>query len=83
MLFKGKTHAVEAVAHELGALLIHLSPAKLKGLYPGKTGALKLVHMVMLLARDPIYQPVVIYIDECEQFFAGGGKKGRLVDHLR
>jgi len=27
----GKTHAVEAVANELNGLLIHLSPAKLKG----------------------------------------------------
>jgi len=70
----GKTHAVEAVAHELGALLIHLSPSKLKGLFSGKQGPTKLVHMVMTVARDPTMQPVVIYIDECEQFFTGGKK---------
>ncbi|RYH15223.1 AAA family ATPase, partial [archaeon] len=70
----GKTHAVEAVAHELGALLIHLTPAKLRGQFGGKSGPTKLVHMVMTVARDPAMQPVVIYIDECEQFFTGGKK---------
>mmetsp|Transcript_1053 Transcript_1053/g.1385 ORF Transcript_1053/g.1385 Transcript_1053/m.1385 type:complete len:443 (+) Transcript_1053:1468-2796(+) len=70
----GKTHAVEAVANELGALLLHLTPAKLKGLFGGKSGPTKLVHMVMTVARDPAMQPVVIYIDECEQFFTGGKK---------
>mmetsp|Transcript_110696 Transcript_110696/g.216996 ORF Transcript_110696/g.216996 Transcript_110696/m.216996 type:complete len:379 (+) Transcript_110696:276-1412(+) len=70
----GKTHAVEAVAHELGGLLIHLNPAKLKGQFGGKTGPTKLVHMVMTVAREPAMQPVVIYIDECEQFFTGGKK---------
>lgn len=70
----GKTHAVEAVANELGALLIHLTPAKLRGQFSGKTGPTKLVHMVMTVARDPAMQPVVIYIDECEQFFTGGKK---------
>ena len=70
----GKTHAVEAVAHELGALLIHLNPAKLRGQFGGKSGPTKLVHMVMTVARDPAMQPVVIYIDECEQFFTGGKK---------
>lgn len=70
----GKTHAVEAVANELGALLIHLTPAKLKGQFTGKSGPTKLVHMVMTVARDPAMQPVVIYIDECEQFFTGGKK---------
>jgi len=27
----GKAHAVESIANELNALLIHISPAKLKG----------------------------------------------------
>lgn len=70
----GKTHAVEAVAHELGGLLIHLNPAKLRGQFGGKSGPTKLVHMVMTVARDPAFQPVVVYIDECEQFFTGGKK---------
>lgn len=70
----GKTHAVEAVTTELGGLLIHLTPAKLRGQFPGKSGPTKLVHLVMTVARDPSKQPVVIYIDECEQFFTGGKK---------
>jgi IQ and AAA domain-containing protein len=70
----GKTLMVEAVANELGALLIHLTPAKLRGEFGGKTGPTKLVHMVMTVARDPTMQPCVIYIDECEQFFTGGKK---------
>lgn len=70
----GKTHTVEAIAHELDALLIYLNPTKLKGQFSGKSGPTKLVHMVMTVARDPAMQPVVIYIDECEQFFTGGKK---------
>ena len=70
----GKTLAVEAAAHELGALLIHLSPEKLRGQFPGKNGPTKLVHMAFTIARDPTMQPVIIYIDECEQFFTGGKK---------
>lgn len=70
----GKTHAVEAIASELGALLIHLSPDKLRGQFGGKNGPTKLVHMCFWVARDPTMQPCVIYIDECEQFFTGGKK---------
>jgi IQ and AAA domain-containing protein len=71
----GKTLMVEAVAHELGGLVIHLTPEKLRGLFPGKSGPTKLVHLVMTVARDPSFQPVVVYMDGCEQFFAGGGGK--------
>lgn len=73
----GKTLMVEAVAHELGGLLIHLTPDKLRGLFPGKSGPTKLVHLVMTVARDPSMQPVVVYMDQCEQFFMGGGKKAK------
>ena len=71
----GKTHAVESIAHELGGLLIHLTPEKLRGQFGGKTGPTKLVHLVMSVARDPTMQPVVVYIDECESFFTGGKEK--------
>lgn len=70
----GKTLAVEIIAYELGALLIHLTPDKLKGLFSGKSGPTKLVHMVMTVACDNAMQPVVVYIDECEKFFTGGKK---------
>jgi hypothetical protein len=72
----GKTLAVEIVANELGALLIHVTPEKLKGLFPGKSGPAILVHMIMMVARDPVMQPVVIYLDECEKYFTTG-KKGK------
>jgi len=70
----GKSHAVDAVANELGALLIHLTPEKLQGKFQGKTGPTKLVHMVFTVARDPTMQPCIIYIDESERFFTGGKK---------
>lgn len=56
----GKTHAVEAVANELGAMLIHIDPEKinkLRNVFPGKQGATKLVHMIFMVARHPVYQP--------------------------
>jgi len=30
--------------------------------------------MIMTVARDPTMQPVVIYVDECEQFFSSSKK---------
>lgn len=47
--------------------MINLSPRRLKGLFPGKTGPTKLLHMVFKVAKDPSMAPVVIYIDECDQ----------------
>ena len=70
----GKTLAVEIIANELGGLLIHITPEKVKGLFPGKSGPTILVHMIMTVARDPTMQPVIVYIDECEKFFTGGKK---------
>ena len=73
----GKTLSVEAVATELGAMLFHLSPEKLnklKTIYPGKSGATKLVHMVFMVARHPVMQPAVIYLDDCEEFFTKKSK---------
>lgn len=42
----GKTMMVEAIASELGALLINISPTKLLGLFPGKQGPTKLAHLI-------------------------------------
>ena len=52
---------------QLGALVINLSPSRLKGLFPGKTGPTKAMHMAFEVARDVSMAPVVIYIDECDQ----------------
>ncbi len=54
-------------AAQLGALVINLSPSRLKGLFPGKTGPTKALHMAFEVARDVSMAPVVIYIDECDQ----------------
>merc|ERR1719174_3575873 len=36
--------------------------------------------MVYCVAKDIKNAPVVIYMDQCDQFFAGGGKKSKGVD---
>jgi SpoVK/Ycf46/Vps4 family AAA+-type ATPase len=70
-----------AVASELGALLLNISPGKLKGHFLGKNGATKMMHCIYSVAKDAAFAPVVVYFDECEQFFAGGGgKKNKTAD---
>jgi hypothetical protein len=71
----GKTMLVSALANETGALVLNLSPSNLVGKFAGKTGPTKLVHMAFVLAKAATLQPLIIYIDECEQVFAGGGGK--------
>jgi IQ and AAA domain-containing protein len=83
----GKTMMVEAIAHELGALLVNISPSKLVGQFPGKTGPTKLLHLIYKVASEnpEIHgakgnpqAPVVIYMDECEKYFEAGGKKAKV-----
>merc|ERR1719263_1317219 len=76
----GKTMMVEAIANELGALFLNISPARVKGTFPGKNGMTKLVHMLYCVSRDVKNAPVVIYMDQCDQFFVGGGKKAKNAD---
>jgi SpoVK/Ycf46/Vps4 family AAA+-type ATPase len=71
----GKTMLVSAIAKETGALLLNLSPSNLVGKFSGKNGPTKLIHMAFLLGKASQYQPILIYIDECEQIFQGGSKK--------
>ncbi|KAG6617517.1 iq and aaa domain-containing [Phytophthora cinnamomi] len=71
----GKTMLVSALANETGALVLNLSPSNLVGKFAGKTGPTKLVHMAFVLAKAATLQPIIIYIDDCEQVFAGGGGK--------
>ncbi|RLN47713.1 hypothetical protein BBJ29_000583 [Phytophthora kernoviae] len=74
----GKTMLVSALANETGALVLNLSPSNLVGKFAGKSGPTKLVHMAFLLAKASTLQPIIIYINECEQIFAsGGGKKSK------
>jgi len=76
----GKTMMCEAIANELGALFINISPTRLKGTFGGKNGPTKLVHMLYCVARDVKNAPVVVYIDQCDQYFVGGGKKAKNTD---
>ena len=73
----GKTMMAEAVANELGALVINISPPRLRAQFAGKTGPTKLCHMIYTLAKDDAFAPVVVYMDQCEQFFLSGGGGGK------
>lgn len=78
----GKSFMAEIIAAELGALLINLSPDRLKGVFNNKVGPTKLIHMIFTVAKNLSYSPIVIYMDDCEQFFLplGKKKKGPVVD---
>jgi len=81
----GKTMMVEAIANEIGALLINISPSRIAGLYPGKTGPTKLMHLIYKVAAENAETmpggnpsaPVVVYMDECDKFFKASTSRGR------
>eukprot|EP01082_Thalassiosira_pseudonana_P015052 g13348.t1 g13348 contig8:459114-460067(+) len=76
----GKTLMAQAIASETGALFINLSPSTIDNAFRGKEGATKLVHMAFTVAKVKQYAPVVIYIDNCHEFFMGKSKKGASSD---
>ena len=74
----GKTALVEAVATELGATFINMSPARLpEDLYAGKKGCTELLQLIWCAARgtkephllNAEHLPVVVYLDQCDQMF--------------
>lgn len=65
----GKRSMVKAVANQLGALLITLTPKLIEDDFLDKSEATRLIHMVFTIARDERYGPVVLHIDGCEHFF--------------
>jgi len=67
---------VETVASEIGALLIHLSSSTVGNAFGGKEGATKLIHMAFAVAKEKAHAPVIIYLDDCHEFFLGKSKKG-------
>lgn len=71
----GKTRMVQTIASEIGALLIHLSSSSIGNLFGGKEGAMSLVHMAFTVAKAKAFAPVIIYIDNCHEFFLGKAKK--------
>jgi len=76
----GKTMMAQAIANEIGALFLNLSPSNLMGdnnqwKFPGKQGPVKLMHMAFTVAKDPGMAACVIYIDNVHEMLSGGGKK--------
>lgn len=69
----GKTLAVRAIANELDAMVVDLSPATVETKYPDKASTAKMLYMAFTVAKK--YQPSIIYIDEVEEIFKGGKKK--------
>lgn len=63
----GKKMLVHAVCSEVGAMLFDLTPANIVGKYPGKTGLIMLIHLVMKVSR--LLQPSVIWMDDAEKPF--------------
>lgn len=72
----GKTKMAKAMAHELGALFVDLSPRKIpEEILDLKGGPTKLLHTVFTLAKNEINAPIVIFIGECEKYFQQIKKK--------
>ena len=74
----GKTMITELVANSIDALVINLSPSRIpQEFLTEKHGTTKLVHMAFTVAKDPKFAPVVIYMDECDQYFQSSKKKNK------
>ncbi|KAK9877836.1 hypothetical protein WA026_020068 [Henosepilachna vigintioctopunctata] len=58
---------VHAICTETGATLFDLSPSNIVGKYPGKSGLIMLMHMVMKVSK--LFQPSVIYMNDAEKPF--------------
>jgi ATP-dependent 26S proteasome regulatory subunit len=58
---------LHAICSETGATLFDLTPANIVGKYPGKTGLIMLIHLVMKVSR--LLQPSVIWMDEADKPF--------------
>ena len=71
----GKTLLVQTIASEIGALLINLSSSSIGSSFGGKEGATKLIHMAFTVAKAKEFSPVIIYIDDCHEFFMGKKSK--------
>ncbi|ENN72257.1 hypothetical protein YQE_11119, partial [Dendroctonus ponderosae] len=63
----GKDMLLHAICNEIGAVLFDLTPANIVGKYPGKSGLIMLIHLVVKVSR--LLQPSVIYMDNAERPF--------------
>ena len=70
----GKTLMTEIIASEVGALVIHLSSTSIGNTFEDGNDATKLIHMIFTVAKEESLSPVIIYLDNCEEFFLGKSK---------
>ncbi|KAJ6642794.1 Dynein regulatory complex protein 11 [Pseudolycoriella hygida] len=77
----GKKMLVCAMCHEVGGILFDLTPANIVGKYPGKSGLVMLMHLVIKVSR--LLQPAVIFMDDAEKPFMKKVPKGDRTDPKR
>lgn len=77
----GKRSLVYSICHEVGAVLFDLTPANIVGKYPGKSGLIMLMHLVLKVSR--LLQPSVIFMDNAEAPFMKKVPKGDRTDPKR
>lgn len=65
----------EIVASEVGALIINLSSTVIGNRFEGANDATKLIHMIFTVSKERSLSPVIIYLDDCHEFFLGKTKK--------
>ncbi|XP_050511285.1 dynein regulatory complex protein 11 [Diabrotica virgifera virgifera] len=63
----GKKMLLHAVCTETGSVLFDLTPSNIVGKYPGKSGLIMLIHLVLKVSR--LLQPSIIYMDNAERPF--------------
>ena len=71
----GKTLMTEIVASEVNAMVIKLSSTSIGNAFEGGDDATRLIHMIFTVAKDQSLSPVIIYLDQCHEFFTGKSKK--------
>lgn len=77
----GKKTLVHSICNEVGALLFDLTPSNIVGKYPGKSGLIMLMHLVLKVSR--LLQPCVIFMDNAEAPFMKKVPKGDKTDPKR
>lgn len=77
----GKKSLVHSVCTEVGGILLDLTPANIVGKYPGKSGLIMLMHLVLKVSR--LLQPTIIFMDFAEAPFMKKVPKGDRTDPKR
>lgn len=69
------------MCNEVGGILFDLTPANIVGKYPGKSGLIMLMHLVIKVSR--LLQPSIIFMDDAEKPFMKKVPKGDRTDPKR